>query len=83
MFWNSGGLGWSIGKSEYLTSGSHWHRSGLDTPEPWQGRWKGGVEVTCVPDNEEEEEDKDKEEDQEEDKEVEEDLLEKFLDMSV
>ena len=55
MFWNSGGLGWSIGKSDYLTSGSHWHRSGLDTPEPWQGRWQGGVEVTCVTDQEDKE----------------------------
>ena len=27
IFWNAGGLGWSIGKREYLTSGSHWHRS--------------------------------------------------------
>ena len=29
IFWNAGGLGWSIGKLEYLTSGSHWHRCGL------------------------------------------------------
>ena len=27
IFWNAGGLGWSIGKRGYLTSGSHWHRS--------------------------------------------------------
>ena len=27
IFWNAGGLGWSIGKKAYLTSGSHWHRS--------------------------------------------------------
>ncbi len=27
LFWNAGGLGWSIGKLEYLASGSHWHRS--------------------------------------------------------
>ena len=27
IFWNAGGLGWSIGKKEYLTTGSHWHRS--------------------------------------------------------
>ena len=27
IFWNAHGLGWSIGKQEYLTSGSHWHRS--------------------------------------------------------
>ena len=67
IFWNAHGLGWSIGKQEYLTSGSHWHRSrkktkffklldfvqceflgGLDTSEPWQGRWNGGVLVECV-----------------------------------
>ena len=27
IFWNAHGLGWSIGKEEYLISGSHWHRS--------------------------------------------------------
>ena len=27
IFWNAGGLGWSIGKKDYLKSGSHWHRS--------------------------------------------------------
>ena len=27
VFWNAGGLGWSIGKRAYLSSGSHWHRS--------------------------------------------------------
>ena len=27
IFWNAGGLGWSIGKKEYLATGSHWHRS--------------------------------------------------------
>ena len=27
IFWNAGGLGWSIGKHEYLDSGSHWQRS--------------------------------------------------------
>ena len=27
IFWNAGGLGWSIGKRDYLSSGSHWHRS--------------------------------------------------------
>ena len=55
LFWNSGGLGWSIGKSEYLSSGSHWHRSGLDTEEPWQGDWEGGVKVTRMAEEEEEE----------------------------
>ena len=48
LFWNKGGLGWSIGKKAYLTSGSHWHRSGLDTGEPWQGEWEDGVLVECV-----------------------------------
>ena len=48
IFWNKGGLGWSIGKKAYLTSGSHWHRSGLDSPEPWQGDWEEGVSVTCL-----------------------------------
>ena len=48
IFWNKGGLGWSIGKKAYLTSGSHWHRSGLDSAEPWQGAWEGGVAVECV-----------------------------------
>ena len=48
IFWNKGGLGWSIGKKAYLTSGSHWHRSGLDSPEPWQGDWENGVLVDCV-----------------------------------
>ncbi|XP_023348021.1 uncharacterized protein LOC111716763 isoform X6 [Eurytemora carolleeae] len=47
IFWNAGGLGWSIGKKDYLKSGSHWHRSGLDTKEPWEGRWEGGVTVEC------------------------------------
>ena len=48
IFWNKGGLGWSIGKKAYLTSGSHWHRSGLDSAEPWQGAWRGGVAVECA-----------------------------------
>ena len=48
IFWNSGGLGWSIGKTDYLESGNHWHRSGLDTSEPWQGTWQDGAVVTCV-----------------------------------
>ncbi|CAB4062518.1 unnamed protein product [Lepeophtheirus salmonis] len=48
IFWNAGGLGWSIGKREYLKTGSHWHRSGLDTDEPWEGKWEEGVRVECV-----------------------------------
>ena len=27
IFWNAGGLGWSIGKREYLQTGTHWHKS--------------------------------------------------------
>ena len=27
IFWNTGGLGWSIGKQEYLVDGRHWHKS--------------------------------------------------------
>ncbi|TRY75710.1 hypothetical protein TCAL_01259 [Tigriopus californicus] len=50
IFWNAGGLGWSIGKRDYLTTGSHWHRSGLDSDEPWQGPWERGVVVECVKD---------------------------------
>ena len=30
IFWNAGGLGWSIGKRSYLSTGSHWHRSKLN-----------------------------------------------------
>ena len=48
IFWNAGGLGWSIGKTAYLSTGSHWHWSGLDSQEPWQGEWKKNVTVECV-----------------------------------
>ena len=47
LFWNTGGLGWSIGKADYLKSGNHWHRSALDTEEPWQGKWVEGAVVEC------------------------------------
>ena len=62
MFWNKGGLGWSIGKKAYLMSGSYWHKSeftlffsgpiilfvgGLNTGEPWEGPWSEGVKVEC------------------------------------
>ena len=43
IFWNAGGLGWSIGKTAYLSSGSYWHRSGLESDEPWQGEWDKSV----------------------------------------
>ena len=48
IFWNTGGLGWSIGKTAYLVSGSYWHSSGLDSEEPWQGEWEKNVIVECV-----------------------------------
>jgi hypothetical protein len=48
MFWNAGGVGWSIGKTAYLETGSHWHRSGLDSEEPWQGEWEKNVRVECI-----------------------------------
>ena len=54
IFWNTGGLGWSIGKTAYLVSGSYWHSSGLDSEEPWQGEWKNNVIVECVEDWQEE-----------------------------
>jgi len=48
IFWNAGGLGWSIGKKAYLITGSHWHKSGLDSKEPWQGDWEKNVVVECA-----------------------------------
>ena len=47
VFWNAGGLGWSIGKSEYLKTGSYWHKSGADAEEPWMTSWENGVVVKC------------------------------------
>ena len=41
-------MGWSIGKTAYLETGSHWHRSGLDSEEPWQGDWEKDVRVECI-----------------------------------
>ena len=29
-------------------SGSHWHRSNLNTVEPWQGPWQGGVSIRII-----------------------------------
>jgi hypothetical protein len=46
-------LGWSIGKTAYLVTGSHWHRSGLDSVGPWQGDWENNVRVECVGDDKE------------------------------
>ena len=48
IFWNAKGYGWSIGKTEDLASGSHWHKSGLDSEEPWQGEWGKNVTVDCI-----------------------------------
>ena len=31
-----------------ILSGSHWHRSNLNTVEPWQGPWQGGVSINIV-----------------------------------
>ena len=31
-----------------MTSGNHWHRSGLDAAEPWQGEWEKNVRVECA-----------------------------------
>jgi hypothetical protein len=53
MFWNAGGVGWSIGKTAYLETGSHWHRSGLDSEEPWQGEWEKNVSVECIKEDDE------------------------------
>ena len=48
VFWNAGGLGWSIGKNEYLKTGSYWHKSGTDSAEPWQTDWEKEVQVECL-----------------------------------
>ena len=34
-----------------ILSGSHWHRSNLNTVEPWQGPWQGGVSVNILADH--------------------------------
>ena len=51
VFWNAGGLGWSIGKRAYLESGSYWHKSGADSEEPWQVDWEKDVIVKCHDEN--------------------------------
>ena len=48
IFWNAKGYGWSIGREEDLVTGSHWHKSGLDSDEPWQGEWGKNVTVDCI-----------------------------------
>ena len=36
IFWNTAGLGWSIGKQEYLVDGRHWHKSKERNIERWK-----------------------------------------------
>ena len=48
IYWNAQGYGWSIGDLAYLELGGHWHKSGLDSEEPWQGKWKKNVTVECI-----------------------------------
>ena len=40
--------GWSIGHPAWLVSGKHWHKSGLDSDEPWQGKWERNVTVDWI-----------------------------------
>ena len=40
--------GWSIGHPAWLVSGNHWHKSGLDSDEPWQGEWGKNITVDCI-----------------------------------
>ena len=47
IFWNAKGYGWSIGSIAFLVSGTHWHKSGLDSDEPWNGKWEKNVTVDC------------------------------------
>ena len=47
IFWNAKGYGWSIGSTAFLVSGTHWHKSGLDSDEPWNGKWEKNVTVDC------------------------------------
>ena len=48
IFWNAMPYGWSIGHTAWLVSGRHWHKSGLDSDEPWQGKWGKNVTVDCI-----------------------------------
>ena len=48
IFWNTMPYGWSIGHTAWLASGRHWHKSGLDSNEPWQGKWGKNVTVDCI-----------------------------------
>ena len=48
IFWNAKGYGWSIGKTAWLVTGRHLHKSGLNSDEPWQGEWGKYVTVDCI-----------------------------------
>ena len=50
IFWNANGVGWSIGKAEFLKTGAYWHNSGTNS-SAWpslDSPWSKGVTVTCV-----------------------------------
>ena len=48
IFWNAKGYGWSIGNTAYFVIGRYVHKSGLDSEEPWQGKWESNVTVDCI-----------------------------------
>ena len=49
IFWNANGVGWSIGKAEFLKTGAYWHNSGpVSTQGPWASPWTRGVTVECL-----------------------------------
>ena len=50
IFWNANGVGWSIGKAEFLKTGAYWHNSGTNSSD-WPtlaSPWTKGVTVTCL-----------------------------------
>ena len=48
IFWNAKGYGWSIGKTAWLETGRQFHKSGLDSDEPWQVEWGKNTTVDCI-----------------------------------
>ena len=48
IFWNAKGYGWSIGETAEFGTGRYWHKSGLDSDEPWQGEWGKNITVECI-----------------------------------
>ena len=48
IFWNAKGYGWCIGKTTWLLTGRHLHKSGLDSDEPWQVDWGKNSTVNCI-----------------------------------